>query len=233
DVMHMRCNTRRKESYGPAGPHEIAVRWLPGLGRLGCRTSPTPRPFATRRLALLDRSLATLWLSLARASRRRALAARGEDAGEERLELLALDRLLLDEQPRKPIQHGALLGESLLGPVVRAVDDFPNLFVDLRRHLIGVVALLADLAAQEDHLLLLTEGQRAELVAHAVLRNHRAGKVGGLLDVVGGTGGRVTEHDLLGDVAPQHPGELVLEFALGVEVSVLGRQAHGVAERHA
>ena len=34
-------------------------------------------------------------------------------------------------------------------------------------------------------------------------------------------------------MAAQHPGELVLELALGVEVSVLRRKAHGVAEGHA
>ena len=108
-----------------------------------------------------------------------------------------------------------------------------HLGVDLRRDLVGVVALLADLAAEEDHLVLLAEGERPELLAHPVLGDHRAGQAGRLLDVVRAAGGRVAEDDLLGDVAAEHAGDLVLELRLGVEVSVLGGQAHRVAERHA
>src|SRR5205085_2842581 len=98
-------------------------------GGLWCGTAATPLTLATRCLSLSDRSLAALWLHLAGASRRRALAAWRKDAGEERFELLALDRLLLDEQARQPIQHRALLGEGVLGPVVCPVDDLADLLV--------------------------------------------------------------------------------------------------------
>ena len=39
---------------------------------------------------------------------------------------------------------------------------------------------------------------RAQLAAHAVLGDHRAGDLGGLLDVRHGAGGRLAEHQLLG-----------------------------------
>ena len=99
--------------------------------------------------------------------------------------------------------------------------------------LVAVVALLADLAAEEDQLVALAEGQRAELVAHAELGDHPAGQVGRLLDVVAGAGRRVAEDQPLGDVAAEQPGDLVLELGLGLEVAVLVRQGHRVAEGHA
>ena len=45
-------------------------------------------------------------------------------------------------------------------------------------------------------------------------------------------GRRVPEDQALGGGAAQHAGDLVLELGLGLEVAVLGRQAHRVAEGH-
>ena len=89
------------------------------------------------------------------------------------------------------------------------------------RDLVGVVALLADLAAEEDQLVALPEGQRAELVAHAELGDHAAREVGRLLDVVAGAGRGVAEDQPLGDVAAEQARDLVLELGLGLEVAVL------------
>ena len=142
-------------------------------------------------------------------------------------------RLLGDE----PLgQHGqaVLVGrQDLHRPGVAAVDDGADLLVDLLGDLVGVVALLADLATEEDHLLALAEGERAELLAHAELGDHAPGQVGGLLDVVRGAGRGVAEDELLGGVAAEHAGDLVLELRLALEVAILGRQAHRVAEGHA
>ena len=46
-------------------------------------------------------------------------------------------------------------------------------------------------------------------------------------------GGGVAEDELLGRVAAEHAGDLVLELALALQVAVLGGQAHRVAEGHA
>ncbi len=88
------------------------------------------------------------------------------------------------EQLGQPIEHGTMRGQRLLRTLEGAVDDLAHLGVDLGRDLVAVVALLADLAAQEDHLVLLAEGERPELLAHAVLGDHGARQAGGLLDVV-------------------------------------------------
>ncbi len=47
-------------------------------------------------------------------------------------------------------------------PAHGRVDQLADLLVDLVRDFVAVVALLADLAAKEDELVLLAEGERAE-----------------------------------------------------------------------
>src|SRR4051812_6664861 len=62
-------------------------------------------------------------------------------AGEERLELLALDRLALEQQLGDRLQLAAMLGEDVLGLLVRRLDDPADLVVDLARDLVRVVGL--------------------------------------------------------------------------------------------
>ena len=52
-------------------------------------------------------------------------------AGQQRLELLLLDRLALDEDLGDHLECVAVLGEDVLGALVRALDDPPDLIVDL------------------------------------------------------------------------------------------------------
>ncbi len=59
--------------------------------------------------------------------------------------------------------------------VVRVVDDAAHFVVDLLGDLLGVVALLGDLAAEEDELFLVAEGPRPQALAHAEARDHGAG----------------------------------------------------------
>ena len=84
--------------------------------------------------------------------------------------------------------------------LVSLVDQAANFEVDLPRRLLGEVAVLCDLAAEEDLLFLLAEGQRTE-AAHAVLADHAAGELGGVLDVAAGAGGHLVEEDLLSHAA--------------------------------
>ncbi len=67
-------------------------------------------------------------------------------------------------------------------------------------------------------------------LGHAVLRHHRPGHIGGLFDVVAGTGRRVVEDQFLGSPAAHHVGELVEQFRPGIGVLVLLRQHHRVAQ---
>src|SRR5215216_8001246 len=134
----------------------------------------------------------------------RALDHRGEDLGQ----LLLADRLLLHQRLDHGVGHVAVGGQDLLGLGMGLVDEAPHLLVDLEGDLLGVVLLVAEVAAQEHVLLLGAQHQGAEAVAHAVLADHLAGDLGGLLDVVGGAGGRVEEPQLLGHPAAEQHGQL-------------------------
>ena len=66
----------------------------------------------------------------------------------------------------------ALLGEQVLGALVRLLDDAPDLVVDLAGDLFGVLGLLLEVAAHEGLDRVVAEGEGAELLAHAVVRDH-------------------------------------------------------------
>ena len=76
---------------------------------------------------------------------------------EERLEPLGVDRLLGDELLREGVQLVAVGDQDVHRPLVGVVDDRPDLLVDLLGDLVGVVPLLADLAAEEHELVALAE----------------------------------------------------------------------------
>jgi hypothetical protein len=113
---------------------------------------------------------------------------------------------------------------------VRGLDELLDLFVDQRGDLFRVVALVSHLTAEEGLGVVAAELDGAEPLGHAVLRDHRAGQARGLLDVVGGTGGRVVEDQLLRRAASQHVRQLVQHLVARGGVLVLVRQDHGVAE---
>src|SRR5688572_14895446 len=70
-------------------------------------------------------------------------------AGEQRLKLLALDRLALEQQLGDRRQRLAVLEQHVLGDLVGGLDDTTDLVVDLARDLVGVVRLGRELAAEE------------------------------------------------------------------------------------
>ena len=115
--------------------------------------------------------------------------------------------------------------------MVRGVDERAHLLVDRGGDVLGVVAGVTEVAAHEDLALLLPVADRAETLGHAVLRHHRAGDCGRLLDVVGRAGGRVVEDELLGRATAEHVGQLVEHLRTRRRVLVLVRQDHRVAER--
>src|SRR5215470_2340677 len=126
-----------------------------------------------------------------------------EGAGE-RVELLDV-RLDHVARPGGAVHHNALdLG----------VDEDGGLFAEV----LGA----RDLAAEEDVLLALAEGQRAHLLGHAPLADHFAGHLGGFLEVVPGPGGLLLEHDLLGGAASQEDRDAIHEVVLRVVVLVVG-----------
>ena len=53
------------------------------------------------------------------------------------------------------------------------------------------------------------QGHHAEVIAHAVAGDHGTGQLGGLLNIVGGTGGNGVEDQLLRRAAAGEGGDLV------------------------
>src|SRR5208283_4757879 len=119
-------------------------------------------------------------------------------AGEQRQELLLLDRLALDEDLGDLHQIAVVLGEDVPRALVRGLDDPADLVVDLARYLIGVVGLGRELAPEERLTVIVAEHARPELVAHSEPHDHLLGRRGHLLDVVGRAGRDLAEHELLG-----------------------------------
>ena len=89
-----------------------------------------------------------------------------------------------------------------------------DLLVDDLGGVLGVVAGLAHLAAEERVLVGVAERDRADPVAHAPLGDHHPGEPGGLLEVVGGAGGQVVVDQPFGRPAAQEPRRAGPDLAL-------------------
>lgn len=75
------------------------------------------------------------------------------------------------------------------------------------------------------------KGNGAELLAHAVGRDHLARDVRGALDVVRRAGGNVAEHQLLRRAPAEERDDLLLHVALGLVGVVLVGQRNGHTAR--
>src|SRR4051794_17740114 len=152
-------------------------------------------------------------------------------AGEQRLELLLLDRLALDEDLGDDLERALVVGEDVLGALVRRLDDAADLVVDLAGDLVGVVGLGRELAAQERLAVVVAEDARAEALAHAEAHDHLLGRRRDLLEVVGGAGRDLAEDDLLRGAAAEGHRHRVVELGARREELVLGRHRDRVAQR--
>src|SRR5579872_1988353 len=175
------------------------TRW-PAARNARARLRPRlPRPATTRRSGVL-------------AGARACGRGLGLFGREDLVELFAVDRL----DDLQPLDHrihlASLLGQDAPCGLVAVVDDAADLLVDDGGHLLGVVPLLAEVAAEEDELLFVAHRDRAELLRHAPLRHHTPRKLRRLLDVVLRPGGDVLEHDLLRHAATHDAGDLVFEL---------------------
>ena len=93
-------------------------------------------------------------------------------------------------------------------------DEFLHFLIDLERRVFAVVLVLRDLAAEEDLLFLLTEGQRPHRIAPAPIADHLARQLGGALEVVAGAGGDVAGGDLFSDAASEQDADLIDQIVL-------------------
>ena len=122
-----------------------------------------------------------------------------------------------------------MLGEDGLRALVGGGEQGVDLRIDQLVDLLGEAGvLLAEALAQED-LVFGAQEHRAELVAHAVLSDHAAGDLGGLLDVAGRAGGDVAKDDGLGHASAHGAGHLGLHARGGHVAELLLGQIHGGA----
>src|SRR5437868_5367694 len=83
------------------------------------------------------------------------------------------------------------------------VDEASDLVVDDFANMLRVVALLGDFAPEEDHLLLTTERDRPEPLAHPELLDHPAHDCRRTGDVIATTRAQLAEHDGFGGVSAE------------------------------
>src|SRR6202034_1294303 len=90
---------------------------------------------------------------------------------------------------------------------ISQIDDTAYFDVDLDRRILGIIAMLRDLAAQENRLFLAAEGQRTERT-HAPFANHLPCDLRGALDVIARTGGDVVQENFLCSATAHQHGQL-------------------------
>src|SRR4051794_10881836 len=152
-------------------------------------------------------------------------------AVEQLDELLALDRLAPHQDVRGLVELRAVALEDVARRLVRLLHDPADLAVDLAGHVVGVVRLGAELAAEERLAVVVAEHARAELLAHAEPHHHLLGGGGDLLEVIRRPGRHLAEDDLLRGAAAERHRHRVRQLRARGQELVLGRQRDRVAER--
>src|SRR6478672_6091820 len=152
------------------------------------------------------------------------------DRLEQLGQLVDVEGLLLEQLEDEVVEQVTVGVEGGVRLVVGRVDEGTDLLVDDARDLLGVVALVAHVAAEEDLAGALAELDGTDARGHAELGDHLAGHPGRLLDVVARARRRLVEDDLLGDAAAEGVRELVEDLVAGRGVLVVDRHDHRVAE---
>src|SRR3954449_11552756 len=141
----------------------------------------------------------------------RAATQRPEDLRDLRL----VERLPVEEGRDEVVEHVTVLDQDVERLLVSVREQLLGLLVHDRRDVLGVVAGVPEVPAQERLRVVVAELDGAEALGHAVLGDHRPGHRGRLVDVVAGSGGRVVEDHLLGRPTAEHVRQLVEELRSG------------------
>ena len=122
-----------------------------------------------------------------------------------------------------------MLGQDVIGLLVRAVQQVGHLLINLGGHGIRVVDGAAAGGIGEGIALLLAVLDGAQIRAEAVLSDHGARDLGGVLDIGGRTGGGCAEHELLRGTPAHSEDEASKQLIAGVHALVVFLRGHGVA----
>ncbi len=115
--------------------------------------------------------------------------------------------------------------------LVGLVDQAAHFQVDLASRFLAEIAMLRDLAAQEDLLLLLAEGERTQ-AAHAVLANHAPGQISRALNIAARACGHLVEENFLCHASAVSNGQIRFQVFPCVVVAVAGQKDRN-AQSHA
>src|SRR6266516_2096101 len=117
--------------------------------------------------------------------------------GGDALDLLGVQHLAGEKRVGHLQQNLFAATEQRARALVVVGDEALHFLIDLEGRVLAVILVLRDLAAEEDLLFLLAEGERPHGVAHAPLAHHPACELGGALEVVAGAGGEAVQRYLL------------------------------------
>src|ERR1700749_300414 len=154
------------------------------------------------------------------------------ESGDDAANLHGLERLAVEQSLCESNHRVAVLLDDVARAAVLLADDVLDLLVYLYGRVFREVAVLRYLAAEEDLLLLLAEGERPQ-VRHAVLADHRARQLRRTLDVVGRARRDASKEDLFGEAAAHQDGDLAEQVIFRVVVAVALWQLLRAAEGHA
>src|SRR5579885_3467014 len=181
---------RSRRSSSPAGTGaapgaRAGSRWRPPSEKESGVALSTPMR-ATRSRETTPERVRSALPAAAELRRGRGRAAQATVAAsvlaEDGVDLGPVEDFALEQRLRHLVQRLEVAPEQQLRPLVGLEDNAPHLGVDLDRRGLGVVDPLCEVAAEEDLLLLLAEGHRAELLAHPPLADHLARHFRGALD---------------------------------------------------
>src|SRR3954454_3216537 len=111
----------------------------------------------------------------------RRLDGRKVFAFDDQFDLVGIEYFAFQQGCGHAVHRILIVRQNLHRGLVGDVDEHAHFFVNLLRGLLAEVAMLIDLASQEDLLVLLAESDWTEW-AHAELANHAAGEIGSLFN---------------------------------------------------
>lgn len=121
--------------------------------------------------------------------------------------------------------------ENILTLLVAAAEDLLNFAVDPGGRFLRIALGLPVVPANE-YLTVGIEGHRAQIGAHAVFGDHLTGNGGSPLEVIGGAGGDVAEHQRLCHTSAQQGDDLLQHFVAAHVAVILRGQGDGHAACH-
>ena len=117
--------------------------------------------------------------------------------------------------------------------IVALVNETAGFLVDLTGDLLRVITGMTEIATEEYLLLIGAVDHGTQLFAEAVAADHGAGNLGGTLQIIGGAGGDILQHQLFGNTTAQQYCDLLLHPPLGLVADILLRQRQRKAARPA